>query len=270
MRFYRWLAISTIIHAAVIAPFILSDLGVIEQRRIENLRIDLFEMVADQDQEEKKKAGNPLASEEITVPKPQPPVPKPKTEVARIEEATQPAPPPAEYMPEMVEMPPEEYFMPEIPTFVPSLTEGVGGGVVGGTGTSGVPVLTIDSGGGGRGSGGSDNVDQAARRKGQLGPVDPFAAYTAMVARRLQDNLIYPSEMRRKGIEGKVTIVFTITDSGRIKRGSLKVRESSGHDPLDNGALRSARSSEPFMKPPRREMTLAIEVSFEAESRRGG
>ena len=269
MSFHRWLAISGIIHAAVIAPFALSDLGTFEERRTDNLRIDLFEMMADQDQEEKKKAGDPLAPEEAAVPKP--PAPRPKTEVTRIEEELRPAPPsPTEYLPEMAEIPLEEYFMPEIPTFAPSVPEG--GGVVGGTGTSDVPVLTSDSGagGGGRGSGGTDDVDQTTTRRGRSGPVDPFAAYTAMVARRLQDNLIYPSEMRRKGVEGKVTIVFTIAETGRIKRGSLKVRESSGHDQLDNGALRSARASEPFMKPPRREMTLAIEVSFEAESRKGG
>ena len=166
MSFYRWLTISIIIHVAIIAPFVLSDLGVFEQpRRVENLRIDLFEVVADRDQEEKKKAGDPLALEEAVVPepKPQPPAPKPKTEVARIEEEPLPAlPPMTEYLAEMT---PEEYFIPEIPTFMPSATEGVG--VVGGTGTSNVPVLVADSGGGGRGSGGTDDVDQAAIRKGK-------------------------------------------------------------------------------------------------------
>ena len=264
MSFYRWLTISTIIHAIAIVPFVLSDLDVFEPRRTANLRIDLFEMVSDRDQEEKKKAGDPLAPEEESVP--EPPSPEQKAEGAQIEEEPQLAPSPAEYLREMAELLPEEYFVPEIPTFTPSETESLG--VAGGTGMSGVPVLISDSNGGGRG--GTDDVDQAAMRKGRDGSIDPFAAYTAMVARRLQDNLIYPSEMRKKGVEGKVTIVFTITDSGRIKRGSLKVRESSGHEQLDNGALRSARSSEPFMKPPRREMTLAIEVSFEAESRKGG
>jgi TonB family protein len=268
MNFYRWLGVSLLLHAVVLAPFVLHGFRRIERPEVANLKVDLFEMVADREQEEKKKAGDPLAPEEIAQPQP---APAPKTE-AKPEEELQPAPPPPmEAYTEMAELTPDTPPAPEVPTFAPRVTDlPVASGVAGGTGTADIPSVAADAGGGSRGSGGRDNVDQAATRQGRRGPVDPFAAYTAMVARRLQDNLIYPSEMRKKGIEGTVTIVFTITESGKIKRGSLKVRESSGYEPLDNGAVKSARSSEPFMKPPRKEMTLAIEVSFEADAKKGG
>jgi protein TonB len=87
------------------------------------------------------------------------------------------------------------------------------------------------------------------------------------VANRLQSNLVYPEKMRRQGIEAVTTIAFTVMESGQIRRNSLEVRKSSGYREMDDNALRAARESAPFDKPPK-EMALVIAVAFEVERAR--
>lgn len=86
--------------------------------------------------------------------------------------------------------------------------------------------------------------------------------YMARVAKRIQTNLVYPQEVREHGVEGITTIAFTITTSGDIQGGSLRVVKSSGYATLDSNALRSARNSAPFEEPPG-EQNVVIDVSFE-------
>jgi len=96
---------------------------------------------------------------------------------------------------------------------------------------------------------------------------DKTRAYLARLSKRLQSNLVYPEEMRKKGMEGVSWISFTIMQSGEIREGSLRVHKSSGHAVFDSGALKTARVSAPFEKPPK-ELTISIGVSFDVMTAR--
>jgi len=96
---------------------------------------------------------------------------------------------------------------------------------------------------------------------------DKTRAYLARLSKRLQSNLVYPEEMRKKGMEGVSWISFTIMQSGEIREGSLRVHKSSGHAVFDSGAVKSARVSAPFEKPPK-ELTISIGVSFDVKTAR--
>ncbi len=91
---------------------------------------------------------------------------------------------------------------------------------------------------------------------------DILQAYMARVTKQIQGNLVYPKEVRENGVKGVSTIAFTITSSGNIRENSLRVQKSSGHAALDASAIRSARDSAPFEKPPK-ELDIAIAVSFD-------
>ncbi len=91
---------------------------------------------------------------------------------------------------------------------------------------------------------------------------DRIQTYVATVVRKINENLIYPREVRKKGIQGETLIAFTVTRSGDIKEGSLHVQKSSGFSGLDASALQAARGSSPFDPPPR-ELEIAVGVAFE-------
>ena len=48
---------------------------------------------------------------------------------------------------------------------------------------------------------------------------------------------VYPSAARRAGVEGRVLLEILVGSSGRVE--SVRVAESSGHQSLDQSALRS-------------------------------
>lgn len=60
--------------------------------------------------------------------------------------------------------------------------------------------------------------------------------------------LSYPSVARRMGWSGRVVLAFVVKEDGTI--GTLKVRESSGYNALDNSAVDTVRNVAPFPKPP--------------------
>ena len=68
-------------------------------------------------------------------------------------------------------------------------------------------------------------------------------------------------------MEGVSWISFTIMQSGEIREGSLRVHKSSGHAVFDSGAVKSARVSAPFEKPPK-ELSVNIGVSFDVKTAR--
>lgn len=96
---------------------------------------------------------------------------------------------------------------------------------------------------------------------------DRIRTYLARLAKLLRNNLAYPEEVRKHGIEGVSTIAFTVVKSGDIKMDSLRVKKSSGHAALDFSALKSARASAPFEKPPKG-LDVSIAVSFTGEMAR--
>lgn len=96
---------------------------------------------------------------------------------------------------------------------------------------------------------------------------DRIAAYVAQLSRRLQANVVYPQEVKRKKIKGVSLITFVIMESGEIRPNTLAVKKSSGDATLDASALRVAARSAPFQQPPR-ELSVSIEIAFEVDQER--
>ena len=248
------------IHAAVMLPFVFQAFSAHPPKsRDVRLDLELFGMLSDREVEEKQMAGVPelpLAPAPKPKPKPEEPPVKPPAEPIPVTAAVEL---PAEFMEERTEQIIESPVV--IPVALPVAVASASDGSIG----SGVFLTSAGTGtGGGGGNGGSDTVNQRGEtpRRGRAGDADPISLYTARVAHRLQSNLVYPEKLRRKGIEAVTTIIFTVMESGQIKRDSLKVRKGSGYGEMDDNALKAARESAPFDKPPK-EMTLVIDVAFE-------
>jgi protein TonB len=79
------------------------------------------------------------------------------------------------------------------------------------------------------------------------------------VQRRILQQLIYPSQARRTGVQGVVEVIFTINANGSVS--DISVRRSSGKDILDEEALRAVQSAAPFRRPPE-PVRIVIPVSF--------
>jgi len=79
------------------------------------------------------------------------------------------------------------------------------------------------------------------------------------VQRRILQQLIYPSQARRTGIQGVVEVIFTINANGAAS--DIEVRRSSGKNILDEEALRAVQSASPFRRPPE-PVRIVIPVSF--------
>ena len=276
MRFWYWLLISLFLHAAAVSPLVLSEFQLTEVRNDARLQIELFGMVTDRQTVEKKAQGTPQPSAPTVVspgsivppgapqakkadrpqPKPEPqPEPQSQPDIPLFEQSV----PESMLLEAMVEIP-----LTEIPlsSFMEQ-SEARPGGV------PSIPIFQVGS-AGSAGRGGTDDINQAAQSiRNGMSEQDIISAYTAKIARRLQTNLTYPAEVKRKGIDGIAVVAFTITESGNIKDGSLRVQRSSGYAALDSSAEKSARMSAPFEKPPK-ELTVAIEVSFRAELKRAG
>lgn len=95
---------------------------------------------------------------------------------------------------------------------------------------------------------------------------DRIAVYMAQLTKRLQANLIYPQEAKKKKIEGTSLVSFVITESGEIGQNTLAVKRSSGNAVLDAAAMHTVVTSAPFQKPPR-ELNVSIELEFEVDRR---
>jgi periplasmic protein TonB len=102
----------------------------------------------------------------------------------------------------------------------------------GGTGKDGM------GGGNGRGSGLSKHADVERYLK------EHYQYIWDLIAK----NIVYPSMAKKMGWEGRVTVSFVITESGRAE--SLKVTKSSGHTILDENVVETIREVQPFPKPP--------------------
>jgi periplasmic protein TonB len=56
--------------------------------------------------------------------------------------------------------------------------------------------------------------------------------------KKLSQHLYYPPEAIRRGIEGEVRLLITLTNDGRIA--DVNLAASSGHSSLDNAAIKAA------------------------------
>jgi protein TonB len=81
----------------------------------------------------------------------------------------------------------------------------------------------------------------------------------AYIQKRVARYTTYPSQARRSGIKGKVTVAFTINIDGTVA--DIVVAESSGHPVLDDAGITAVRDAAPFPKPPAA-ARIAIPISF--------
>jgi protein TonB len=68
------------------------------------------------------------------------------------------------------------------------------------------------------------------------------------IKRRVRQYLVYSPQAKRMGIQGMVTVSFTIQQDGRVR--DVAVSKSSGYSLLDESALEAVRSASPFAAPP--------------------
>jgi protein TonB len=118
---------------------------------------------------------------------------------------------------------------------------GQGDGVGPGAGSAGAGP----KGGGGGGGGG----DAAGYLKGNF----------EYIKRRIRQYLVYSPQAKRMGIQGTVTVSFIIEKDGRARNAA--VVGSSGHEGLDESALRAVRNASPFPPPPDT-ARIVVPISF--------
>lgn len=68
------------------------------------------------------------------------------------------------------------------------------------------------------------------------------------IKKRVRQYLVYSPQAKRMGIQGLVTVSFTIQQDGRVR--DVAVSKSSGYALLDESALEAVRSAAPFAAPP--------------------
>lgn len=92
-------------------------------------------------------------------------------------------------------------------------------------------------------------------------------AFYEAVRLRIEREKRYPSQARRRQIEGRVTLDFSLGAKGELR--SCRVAQSSGNPDLDRAALEAVQRAAPFPPPPaglgrgglRLELTVAFELS---------
>ena len=71
-----------------------------------------------------------------------------------------------------------------------------------------------------------------------------YIGYFTSVRKAFELVWTYPAEAARRGLQGEVSIQFTILKDGRVR--SIKVLESSGHSVLDDAVIEAIRLSSPY------------------------
>jgi protein TonB len=77
--------------------------------------------------------------------------------------------------------------------------------------------------------------------------------------RRIRDKLVYPASARKAGIQGVSEVTFTIHEDGKVS--DVTIRKSSGHEVLDDAAIKTIVAAAPFPRPPA-PARIAIPISF--------
>jgi len=87
-----------------------------------------------------------------------------------------------------------------------------------------------------------------------------YVSYARAIKERIQKNWEYPSEARERGIEGRLTLLFSLEQNGTLT--GVVIRKGSGYDILDREATRAISASAPF--PPFPENILALKLNIKA------
>jgi protein TonB len=93
------------------------------------------------------------------------------------------------------------------------------------------------------------------------------ASYTRRVIKRIQDNFVYPSEARKKRLQGLVSLSLQINSTGELME--AKIIQSSGSKILDENATGIIKRVSPFPPfPPdieERELRINIPIAYKLE-----
>ena len=73
-------------------------------------------------------------------------------------------------------------------------------------------------------------------------------AHFSYIKDLIHKHLIYPAMAKKMGWEGKVIVSFIISSGGQAR--DIMLSKSSGHEILDDNALKAVRIAAPFPKPP--------------------
>ncbi len=233
LNFYHGLAISLLLHLSLVLPFLLITLHTFDQSKHEKLRIELFGMISDRQMEERHKGSESPQQANMAA------------QQANNIVARQSA---------------DKYqtVAADSPVHVEKADESVPGAMMPVSGASS-PAY-------------SSTADAVVEQRQQMinnnSQSDPAAIlkYSFRVSERIRANLVYPQEAQENGVAGVTKIAFVITSSGNIRENSLRVVESSGSTALDFNALRAARASAPFEKPPAENVEVVIPLTFKRDS----
>jgi TonB family protein len=88
-------------------------------------------------------------------------------------------------------------------------------------------------------AGGSSGGDAGTAAAGQ-GEAD----YLALIMRRLEEKKVYPMSMRKRGIEGDVSVYFVVKSDGSLA--AVPEAENAAHPFLAQAALETVKSASPF------------------------
>lgn len=211
-----------------------------------------------------------------TSPAPTPTAPMPEPEslppaTAMPPAAVSPAPESAPELPVAPARPPSPVgISPQAGPPSASTTSAAGAGSASGAASGGgrdtavsAPGLDGDAGGasvrGGTGTGGETLAFGVAAEDGGV-----YAGYIALLRRRVQEALAYPSAARRRGMSGTVHLDISVEPTGRIA--DVLVVRSSSHDVLDTAALDAVRALRQVPFPPGlrpRAVRVRLPVVFE-------
>lgn len=90
-------------------------------------------------------------------------------------------------------------------------------------------------------------------------------AYQELVRLSVARQKRYPSRSRKRGIEGRAWVIFSIGPKGDLW--ALRLLKSAGHTPLDTAALEAVRRAAPFPPPPAgtpaEGLAMEIVIAFE-------
>ncbi|QEM68590.1 energy transducer TonB [Geobacter sp. FeAm09] len=231
----QWLSVSSLLHACLIVPFILFSLHSPARHMRSRLQIELFGMVADRQVAEKKVA---------------------QQAAPQRREAYRP-PKTVTYRTVATESPVSVHKTEEKPKPVEPETKPAPAAAVAVQSVAAAQVTTSGA--------DAERQRQQSIRTAAEQEADRKRRYGEKVTKRLRSNVVYPKEARRMGIVAVTQIYFWVTESGQIKDGSLRVKRSSGYAALDASALKAARDSAPFEKPPN-EMPLIVDINFDVKT----
>ncbi len=102
----------------------------------------------------------------------------------------------------------------------------------------------------GTGTGGSSSGAKTTSAGGAAASAKTkyLKAHYSYIKDLILKHLIYPAKARRMGWEGKVITSFIVSSAGNAK--DVRIARSSGHQILDESAVRAINDASPFPKPP--------------------